>query len=85
VNFTIVLLPAARRQFLNLPPSLRERLKPRIDALADNPRPHGVKKLTGQADYYRIRVGDWRIVYTIQDRQLIVLVLRIAHRSDVYR
>ncbi len=81
VDFT----PGARRQFLSLTKSLQQRIAPRIDALATAPRSHGVKKLQGVTDHYRIRVGDWRIVYTIRDRELIVLVLRIAHRGDVYR
>ena len=56
-----------------------------MDALAANPRPRGVKKLTGLDDLYRIRVADYRIVYQIQDDRLIVLVVRIGHRKDVYR
>mgnify|MGYP001580816136 FL=1 len=56
-----------------------------MDALAATPRPKGVKKLTGTDDLYRIRVGDYRIVYQIHDDRLIVLVVRIGHRRDVYR
>ena len=56
-----------------------------MDALAANPRPKGVKKLSGPDDLYRIRVGDYRIVYQIHDDRLIVLVVRIGHRKDVYR
>ena len=53
-------------------------------ALADDPRPHGVKKLKGYRDYWRIRVGDYRIIYTIQDDRLLVVVIRIGHRREVY-
>ena len=56
-----------------------------MDALAASPRPRGVKKLAGPDDLYRIRVGDDRMVYRIQDDRLIVLVVRIAHRKDVCR
>ncbi len=56
-----------------------------MDALAANPRPKGVKKLTGLDNLYRIRAGDYRIVYQIRDDRLIVLVVRIGHRKDVYR
>ncbi|MBI3985826.1 MAG: type II toxin-antitoxin system RelE/ParE family toxin [Lentisphaerae bacterium] len=53
-------------------------------ALAENPRPPGVRKLKGYRDYWRIRVGDYRILYTIQDDRLLVIVIRIGHRWDVY-
>lgn len=56
-----------------------------MDALAGDPRPKGVKKLFGLDDLYRIRVGEYRVVYQIQDNRLIVLVVRIGHRKDVYR
>jgi len=56
-----------------------------MDLLGKEPRPKGVKKLTGAEDLYRIRVGDYRFVYQILDDRLIVLVVRIAHRKDVYR
>jgi mRNA interferase RelE/StbE len=56
-----------------------------IENLAKNPRPSGVKKLAGLEELYRIRCGDYRIVYTVQDEKLLVLVVRIAHRKDVYR
>ncbi len=53
--------------------------------LDDNPRPHGTEKLTGSEDFYRIREGDYRIIYTIKDKELIILVVKIGHRKDVYR
>ncbi len=56
-----------------------------IDALSDEPRPSGVKKLVGSELTYRIRVGDYRVVYSIEDRMLLLLIQRIRHRSDVYR
>jgi len=55
-----------------------------IDSLADNPRPHGSEKLTDKKGL-RIRVGNYRIVYDVQDRQLIVEVLKVADRKEVYR
>ena len=55
-----------------------------LHALSDDPRPHGVKKLKGYRDYWRIRVGDYRIIYTIQDDRLLVVVIRISHRREVY-
>ena len=55
-----------------------------MDSLATNPRPHGVVKLSGQ-DAYRLRAGDYRIVYEIHDRILLVVVLDVGHRREVYR
>lgn len=53
--------------------------------LADDPRPTGVVKLAGDDNLWRIRIGNYRVVYEIYDDQLIVLVLRVAHRKDIYR
>lgn len=76
--------PAAR-QFEKLGKSVQIRLKLRIDALAREPRPQGIKKLAGEDDLYRRRVGDYRIIYQIQDKVLLVLVVRIGNRKEVYR
>lgn len=57
---------------------------PQIDSLARNPRPEGCKKLKGPADLYRIRVGNFRIVYRIEEDELIVLVAAIGNRRDIY-
>ena len=56
-----------------------------LESLSDDPRPHGVKKLSGADRTYRIRIGDYRVVYEIEDAVLLVLVIRVAHRKDVYR
>jgi len=85
VTYRVDFLPAARRQFLKLSKPVQKRLAPHIDALETDPRPPGVKKLQGGPDLYRIRVGNWRIVYAIRDKDLLVLVVRIADRRDVYR
>jgi mRNA interferase RelE/StbE len=63
---------------------MRDRLRAAIDALAVEPRPRGAEKLAGRDDY-RIRVGDYRVVYAVDDRDRLVLVARIAHRREVYR
>jgi len=57
----------------------------RIAALADDPRPAGVKMLQGQHGYYRIRSGDYRVIYMIEDDVLVVLVVKVGHRREVYR
>ena len=83
--YRVELSPRADRQFKKLNRAIQLRLAPKINSLAENPRPVGVKKLEAKNDFYRIRVGDYRIVYQINDEMLFVLVLTIAHRSDVYR
>ncbi len=83
--YRVVFSRKAKRQFLDLPVIVRKRLAPRIDALAGNPRPRGVKRLSGTEDFYRIRVGDYRILYAIEHRELVVLVVKLGHRKDVYR
>ena len=63
----------------------RQRIVARILALADEPRPPGSEKLAGETDRYRIRVGRFGVVYSIAEEELLVLVVRVAHRKDVYR
>jgi mRNA interferase RelE/StbE len=63
---------------------MQRRLKASIVALAGNPRPPGATKLQGQRDTWRIRVGDWRVVYVPDDRARVVIVTVIGHRRDVY-
>jgi mRNA interferase RelE/StbE len=74
--------PAARKQ-LDRP--VRARILRKVEALADDPRPPGVIPLTGSQDLWRMRVGDYRVVYMIADNQLIVTVVRVASRGQVYR
>jgi mRNA interferase RelE/StbE len=62
-----------------------ERIRRAIRSLANDPRPSGVKKLTGYEDLYRLRVGDWRLIYAIEADRLIVLVLEISPRGSAYR
>ena len=63
----------------------RQRIVTRIRSLARDPRPFGSEKLSGKDDLYRIRVGRYRVVYSVGDAELAVLVVRIGHRKDVYR
>ena len=73
------------RIFRRLPKPLLQRIREKIWSLAENPRPPGCKKLVGYDNLYRVRLGDWRISYAIEDDRLIVLVLEVAHRSKAYR
>jgi mRNA interferase RelE/StbE len=61
------------------------RLREAIDLLEKSPRPNSCVKLQGEAELYRVRVGDYRIVYQIQDRELVILVVQIGHRREIYR
>ncbi|MCK4850406.1 MAG: type II toxin-antitoxin system RelE/ParE family toxin [Phycisphaerae bacterium] len=75
----------ARDALLKLTKKLQRRLITAMQNLAHDPRPARCKKLAGQGSMYRIRLGTYRIVYQIQDDELLVLVLRIGHRSEIYR
>lgn len=75
----------AERQLRAVPRADQPRLIEAIKALASDPRPRGCRKLQGYDDIFRIRVGIYRVLYTVQARQLVVIVLKIGHRRDVYR
>ncbi len=81
----VVIAPAARRQLRKLARATQTRLLDKIEALAEEPRPAGCKKLSDSEDIYRVRSGDYRIIYQVEDAALYVLVLKVAHRRDVYR
>ena len=83
--FRIEFTPAAFRQFKAFPEKVRRRIALKIDGLSSDPRPRGCVHLKGSTDLYRLRVGDQRILYQVEDRDMIVLVVGIAHRSKVYR
>jgi len=85
VAYNVVFSPLAERQFRKLNTFIQRRLKPHIDSLAVDPRPAGTVKVTAEADLYRVRVGDYRIVYYVWDRDHRVMVAKIAHRREVYR
>ena len=76
--------PAALRQLRKLDSQKARRIKSTTEALRTEPRPPGVKALTGQRGWLRIRVGDYRIVYEVRDSELVVLVIQIGHRSQIY-
>ena len=83
--YRVSLTPAARRDFRALSPHVQARIQPSIDNLADDPRPPGCKRMQGQHGMWRIRVGDYRVLYTVDDAAATVTVTAIAHRGDVYR
>ena len=83
--YQVLLRPAAGRDLARLPSDIGSRLTDVLFALEKDPRPPGITKLTGSANLWRVRVGDYRILFEIDDSAQTVLVLRIAHRRDAYR
>ncbi len=83
MSYEVLILRGAQKQLANLPKSNYERVRDAVTALADNPRPAGCKKLVGR-EGWRIRSGDIRVIYEIDDAQQKVTVLHIGHRRDVY-
>jgi mRNA interferase RelE/StbE len=87
MTYTIEFKPVAARDLKRLPLAVAKRVARAIDRLSTDPRPRGVKKLQGKGDhvFYRLRVGDYRVIYQVEEDRLVVLVVRIADRRDIYR
>ena len=85
MTYRIEVTPAAVRQLRKLDPTARRRVQAAIELLADQPRPSGAKKLAGGDGEWRVRTGDYRIVYEVHDDVLLVLVVAIGHRRDIYQ
>lgn len=82
-RYRIELRPAALRSLRKLDPQIRRRVQGAIALLADDPRPPATRKLKGR-DAFRVRVGDYRVIYTIEDEVLLIVVVTLGHRRDVY-
>jgi mRNA interferase RelE/StbE len=85
VSYEVKFSRGAKKQFRKLPIDVQQRIQTKINDLAIEPRPNGVKKLQGDDNSYRVRVGDYRVVYEIGDDVLIVTVIKIGHRSEIYK
>jgi len=83
-NFVVEVKPSARKELEDLPNNVLSRVVRKMESLRENPRPPGCKKLKAYRDVWRIRVGDWRILYLIDDAAKVISVTRIAHRREVY-
>ena len=83
--YQIAFTPAARRQLATPDPPTRRRIARPIEALGTDPRPPGAEMLRGGEGELRIHVGDWRVIYVVHDDELLVLVIKIGHRGEVYR
>ncbi|HEV2198901.1 MAG TPA: type II toxin-antitoxin system RelE/ParE family toxin [Bryobacteraceae bacterium] len=83
-NYAVEVKPPARKELEALPNSVLSRVVRKLESLGNTPRPAGCKKLKGFKDQWRVRVGDWRVVYIVDDTAKVVTVTRIAHRREVY-
>ena len=83
-SYAVEIKPSARRELEAIPDNVLSRVIGKMDFLGQNPRPAGCKKLKGYKDQWRIRVGDWRVLYIIDDAASLVSVTRIAHRRELY-
>jgi mRNA interferase RelE/StbE len=84
-SYRLEIAASAEKQLARLPHADRVRVARKIGELASVPRPVGCRPLRGQQDVYRIRVGVYRVIYSIEQRRIVVVVLKIGHRRDVYR
>ena len=84
-EYAVTFSRSARKELEKLPPQLVERLFPKIESLASQPRPAGCKKLKGGQDLWRIRLGDYRVIYLLDDGRRTVDVVAVRHRSEAYR
>jgi mRNA interferase RelE/StbE len=84
-HYDVRTLPAARKDIDRLPAKQRERVESAIASLADNPRPRGCVKMKAKVDTYRIRVGNYRVLYEVYDNELVIIVVTVGDRKDIYR
>ncbi len=83
-SYKILIKPSAVKEIESIPQKDRSRIVYRIQGLAENPRPHGCEKLSGQ-EKYRVKQGKYRILYQVFDAEVIVIVVRVAHRKEAYK
>jgi len=83
-SYAVEVKPPARKELESLPDNVLARVVRKLESLGHTPRPVGCKKLKGHKDQWRVRIGDWRVVYIIDDAAEVVSVTRIAHRREVY-
>ena len=85
MSLQVVLSPRAARALRKCDPEARRRIQAVIELLADNPRPPNAVALVGAGFAWRVRTGDYRVIYEIYDQELVVLVLAVGHRKDIYK
>jgi mRNA interferase RelE/StbE len=85
MGYSIEIRPAALKALRHISPPNRTRVSKAIESLAENPFAPGCKKLAGQDEFWRVRVGDYRVIYTVMQSRLVVLIVKIGHRREFYR
>jgi mRNA interferase RelE/StbE len=83
--YSVIIEKPALKSLATIPDKNAKKITKAIDELAENPRPNGVKKLKGSDDFYRIKVGNYRVIYEINDGELVIVVVEIGHRKEVYK
>lgn len=83
--YRIEVTPAAKRTIKKLPKNVQQKIIQELELLAKEPRPTGVVKLAASDNLYRVRTGDYRIIYQIKDEILLVIITKVGHRSDIYK
>ena len=85
MKFKVEIRPSALKTIAKIEKKFVQKIIERIDSLSSNPRPHGSIKLSGEENAYRTRVGKYRIIYEIHDSKVLVSIINVDHRKDVYR
>jgi len=85
MSYRVELKPAAARQLSAIEKPAQRKIAAKIESLAKDPFPHDAKNISGKEDFFRVRSGDYRIVYKVKKKILLVLVIKIGHRRDIYR
>jgi mRNA interferase RelE/StbE len=85
MRYVLEFTSSASREFRDLDRQLQRRITEKVTALCENPFPPGSKKLKALPDHFRIRVGDYRVIYRIDGKRVVVVIVRIGHRREVYR
>ena len=83
--YKIEITPAARRTIKKLPKNIQRKIIGKIELLTNDPRPTGIVKLSATENLYRVRTGDYRIIYQIQDSILLITITKVGHRRDIYK
>jgi len=84
-SYRLEISRSAEKQLGRLPGDDKRKIAAAILSLAEDPRPRGARKLSGYADVYRIRIDRYRVLYSVSDKEVVVIVLKLGHRKDVYR
>jgi mRNA interferase RelE/StbE len=85
MRYSLEFTKSALRELQALDAQLKRRIGEKITALCEEPFPAGIKKLQGEPDHYRLRVGDYRVVYRVDGRRVVIVIVRVGHRREVYR